>query len=53
MFGRTYDLTCTVCSIIMTGINNYELRTKCEACGGNKTKFNKDKPNPTKPKERA
>lgn len=52
MFGRTYDLTCKACGIVMAGINNYELREKCEACGGNKTKYHKDRPNPEKPREK-
>lgn len=43
------NLPCKRCGEVMTGVNNYELRTKCDACGGNETEFSFDNPNPESP----
>lgn len=41
-----FDKSCVGCGHRMPGINNYELRKRCDACGGNTTQYNENNPNP-------
>lgn len=49
---RSYDRECIECGQQMLGINTYRLRRLCDACGGNKTEYDHDHPNPNKISER-
>lgn len=40
------NLPCKRCGELMFGVDTYQLRHKCDACGGNKTKYNYKRPNP-------
>lgn len=45
-FMTLTDLACKECGEFMTGIVNYDARTVCEPCGGNKTEYHAENPLP-------
>lgn len=47
------SLPCRKCSTVMRGITDYDVRTLCEDCGGNRTEYKYNNPLPDGMTDRA
>lgn len=44
--GEVGQIKYYCCGVVMHGIRCNSVRRKCEDCGGNKTEYHRDNPNP-------